>query len=100
MHRVDISDDGRKALVTLSGGDMRKVLNVLQSTHLAYSSVTENNVYTCVGHPLRSDITDVINWMLNEDFKTAYDKVQHLKVIKGLALQDIVTELHLYVQRS
>ena len=97
---MDITEDGEKALVTLAGGDMRKVLNVLQSTHLAYGSVTEENVYTCVGHPLRSDITNIINWMLNEDFRTAFNNIQNLKVNKGLALQDIVTEVHHYVQRS
>ena len=79
---------------------MRKVLNVLQSTHLAYDSVTEDNVYNCVGHPLRSDITSIINWMLNEDFRTATRKVLELKVKKGLALQDIVSEVHKFVHRS
>lgn len=99
QENVDLTDDGCKALLTLAGGDMRKVLNVLQSTHMAYGKVTEDNVYTCVGHPLRSDITNIINWMLNEDFRTARNKVQELKVLKGLALQDIVTELHSYIHR-
>ena len=95
-----MSDDGEKALVTLSGGDMRKVLNVLQSTHMAYERVTEDTVYTCVGHPLRSDITSIVNWMLNEDFGTAYTNIQKLKVLKGLAMQDIVSELHTMVHKS
>jgi len=96
---INISPDGREALLRLSGGDMRKTLNVLQATHLAYDLVTEDNVYTCVGHPLRSDITSIMDWMLNLDFKTAFDKINHLKVLKGLALQDIITELHTYVHR-
>ncbi|VVC91244.1 unnamed protein product [Leptidea sinapis] len=78
-----ISDDGIKALLTLSGGDMRKVLNTLQSTWLAYRDVTEDNVYTCVGHPLRSDINNI----------------QDLKILKGLALGDILTEIHTIIQR-
>lgn len=28
--RVDVSEDGMKALVTLSSGDMRRALNILQ----------------------------------------------------------------------
>lgn len=52
---------------------MRKVLNVLQSTWLAYKNVTEDNVYTCVGHPLKTDIENIVKWLLNENFKTAYN---------------------------
>lgn len=51
---------------------MRKVLNVLQSTWLAYKEVTEETVYTCVGHPLKSDIENIIKWLLNEEFETVY----------------------------
>ncbi|XP_038209754.1 replication factor C subunit 5 isoform X1 [Zerene cesonia] len=97
---VKITDDGIKALLTLSGGDMRKVLNTLQSTWLAYRDVTEDNVYTCVGHPLRSDINNILNWLLNEnDFATSFKHIQDLKIAKGLALGDILTEIHTIIQR-
>ncbi|CAK1551142.1 unnamed protein product [Leptosia nina] len=97
---VKASDDGIKALLTLSGGDMRKVLNTLQSTWLAYRDVTEDNVYTCVGHPLRSDINNILNWLLNEnDFAASFKYIQDLKIAKGLALGDILTEIHKIIQR-
>lgn len=72
---MKISEDGKKALLTLANGDMRKVLNVLQSTWLAFKDVTEDNVYTCVGHPLRSDIETIVKWLLNDDFKTTYKRI-------------------------
>ncbi|XP_052074255.1 replication factor C subunit 5-like isoform X1 [Mytilus californianus] len=96
---VTITDDGMKALVTLAEGDMRKALNIMQSTHMAYEEVNENNVYTCVGHPLRRDIENIVNWVLNENFTTAYRNISDLKTKKGLALQDILTEIHNYVHR-
>uniref|UniRef100_A0A182M4X1 Activator 1 subunit 5 n=1 Tax=Anopheles culicifacies TaxID=139723 RepID=A0A182M4X1_9DIPT len=97
---IDVTDDGKKALMTLAGGDMRKVLNVLQSTWMAYKKVTEVNVYNCVGHPLKEDINNIIFWLLNEEsFKTCYEKIQQLKAQKGLALEDILTEIHLVVNR-
>lgn len=59
--------------MTLSGGDMRKVINVLQSTFMAYENVTEDNVYACVGHPQKKDIMNVVDWLLNtKDFAEAY----------------------------
>jgi replication-associated recombination protein RarA len=30
FNRVNVTEDGKKALITLANGDMRKVLNVLQ----------------------------------------------------------------------
>ncbi|KAJ2949162.1 hypothetical protein O0L34_g6103 [Tuta absoluta] len=97
---VKMSEDGLKALLTLSGGDMRKVLNTLQSTWLAYRDVTEDNVYTCVGHPLRSDINSIVNWLMNEnDFAACFKNIQDLKILKGLALSDILSEVHSVIQR-
>ena len=54
---------------------------------MAFDVVDENNVYTCVGHPLKSDISNMVEWMLNDSFSLAYDKVQKLKTLKGLSLQ-------------
>lgn len=94
---LKVTEDGKEALMTLSGGDMRKVLSVLQSTWFAYGIVNQENVYNCVGHPLPSDIHTIINWLLNESYDTCYKKIQELKLNKGLALQDILTEIHLCV---
>lgn len=96
---INITADGRKAIVTLSAGDMRRSLNILQSTSMAYGEVTEETVYTCTGHPLRSDIANILDWSLNKDFTTAYKQILQLKTLKGLALQDILTEVHLLVHR-
>ena len=60
---------------------------------MAFDVVDENNVYTCVGHPLKSDISNMVDWMLNDTFSDAYDKVQKLKMLKGLSLQVILNGL-------
>ena len=54
---------------------------------MAFDVVDENNVFTCVGHPLKSDIANIVNWMLNDNFSEAYNKIQKLKILKGLSLQ-------------
>lgn len=99
QENVNVTEDGRRALLTLAQGDMRKALNILQSTSMAYKEINEDNVYTCVGHPLKNDIANIVKWLLNEDFSAGYKKIQDLKTAKGLALQDILTEVHLFVHR-
>jgi replication factor C subunit 3/5 len=72
---VNVTEDGKKALLTLAQGDMRKALNILQSTSMAYKEVTEDNAYTCVGHPLKNDISNIVKWLLNEEFSAAYKSI-------------------------
>ena len=42
---------------------------------MAYDEVSEDTVYTCVGHPLRKDIQNIVHWMLNENFTMAYNSI-------------------------
>ena len=51
------------------------LLVCFQSTAMAFDTVNEVNVYTCTGQPLRSDIANIVEWMLNEDFSTAYNSI-------------------------
>merc|ERR1711988_833780 len=71
--------------------------NILQSCAMAFDTVSEYTVYKCTGHPQKADIGNIVNWALNEDFNTAYNNIQKLKTSEGLSLQDILTEVHLYV---
>jgi replication factor C subunit 3/5 len=98
--RIDITEDGLKAVLSLSSGDMRQALNILQSTSMAYDIVNEENVHWCTGHPQYSDIANIMTWMLNDDFTTAVKSIAELKELRGVALQDILTEVHLFVHKS
>ena len=92
---INITEDGRNAIHELSQGDMRRVVNLLQSTSMSFPNeqIDEIKVYQCCGHPLKSDISRILDWLLNSDIKTAYTEIQKLKIDKGLALQDIITQV-------
>ncbi|KJE89505.1 replication factor C 5 [Capsaspora owczarzaki ATCC 30864] len=97
--RVNVTDDGKAALMRLAQGDMRKVLNILQSTAMAFDTVDETSVYTCTGFPLPADIETIVQWLLNEPFTSAMANIGELKLQKGLALQDILREVHEFMAR-
>ena len=92
---IKITEDGKNAIHELSQGDMRRVVNLLQSTSMSFpgEQIDEVRVYQCCGHPLKSDIAKVVDWLLNYDIKTAYAEISKLKIEKGLALQDIMTQV-------
>lgn len=93
--QIDITEDGRRAVRELSQGDMRRVVNLLQSCSMSFhgETIDETKVYQCCGHPLKSDINKMVDCLLSSDIKTAYEFIQKMKVDKGLALQDIMTQV-------
>lgn len=46
---VRAAGGGVEACVALGRGDMRRCLNLLQSTHMSFGLVSEENVYRCAG---------------------------------------------------
>ncbi|KDO80571.1 hypothetical protein CISIN_1g0178842mg, partial [Citrus sinensis] len=83
---LDVTEGGLAALVRLCNGDMRKALNILQSTHMASQQITEEAVYLCTGNPLPKDIEQISYWLLNESFADSFKRIQNLSFIIRLVL--------------
>ncbi|CAM0147361.1 unnamed protein product [Urochloa decumbens] len=94
---LGVDEGGLTALVRLSNGDMRKALNILQSTHMASQQITEEAVYLCTGNPMPKDIEEIAFWLLNEPFSTSFKYISDMKMRKGLALVDIIREVTMFV---
>lgn len=89
----DCADGGLEACIQLGEGDMRKCINVLQSTHMAFGKVNPANVYMVTGAPMPEDVEAILNSLLNDEFGPAFALVWEKMSGKGLALQDILTEV-------
>jgi replication factor C subunit 3/5 len=66
---------------------------------MAFPVINEENVYLCTGNPLPRDIRAILEATLNNDMAESFKFIQSMKSTKGLALQDIIRESHLYVIR-
>eukprot|EP00043_Microstomoeca_roanoka_P022148 m.256084 g.256084 ORF g.256084 m.256084 type:complete len:328 (-) comp20892_c0_seq1:95-1078(-) len=97
--KLETTPQGVEAVVRLAAGDMRKALNILQSTSMAFNKVEEEGVYLCTGTPLPADIESIVETMLNESFKMAFHMINELKTNQGLALQDILRDVHEFMHR-
>ena len=102
----NITKDGIDAILDLSNGDMRRVLNLLQSTAMSTDDGTvdddgkksnrvidETAVYLTSGSPLPKDIDKILDMLLNHDFQTAYTNITKLCTSHGYALTDIIHDL-------
>jgi len=91
--KVNYTADGIQSILALSGGDMRRVLNLLQSTAMSSEVVNEKNVYMTSGAPLPKDVDMTLEWLLNLGFREAYEKLIEVCSTKGYALTDILTDI-------
>lgn len=69
---VNLTQDGKEALLRLSKGDMRRALNILQACHASYDRIDETAVYNCTGHPDPKVIDRIARWLMTEEFTTVY----------------------------
>ncbi|UMM25891.1 hypothetical protein L5515_005522 [Caenorhabditis briggsae] len=75
---LQMTPDGREALLRVSKGDMRTVINTLQSTAMSFEVVSESTVYQCIGQPTPAEMK----------------KIKKSLFENGYALQDVITHLH------
>jgi len=91
---IIVTTNGLKTIMKRSHGDMRKVLNILQSTSMAHDVVNSNNVNNCIGYPLNKYMVKIIDSLIKDNFINSYNKLIKMKKLYGLVLNDIITEIH------
>lgn len=89
--------DGIDAILRLSGGDMRRVLNLLQSTAMSFEVVDEASVYLTSGAPLPKDVDRILELLMNYKFQNAMEEITKICTTKGYALADILQDLTIKV---
>ncbi|PLB52167.1 activator 1 subunit 3 [Aspergillus steynii IBT 23096] len=115
--QINIQPEAVDSLVTLSKGDMRRALNVLQACHASSiplpmknapkdqprpqpEIITNETIYDCIAAPHPSDIQEIMTTLLaTSDVTSCLNTVNTLKSNKGLALADILAALGDQLQR-
>lgn len=91
---ITIDDNGMNLLLKMAEGDMRRSLNILQTSHLAFGNITEDIVYKVTGRPNSKDIQRMVHWLFNNDIAFCIKSIQEMMIMNGLALNDVITDLH------
>lgn len=99
QENIHITQKAIDAILRLGRGDMRSVLNMIQSTYMAFTTITEEAVYECTGNPKSEDIETIVNWLFNVSFSKCFTYISDLQTAKCIALIDIVSEMQPYIIR-
>lgn len=90
---LTITDKGIDVICKRSKGDMRKVLNILQSTSMSYEKITGQAVNNCIGYPDTPDIKKIFDSLISDPYDVAWELISKLKLDNSYSLQDIITEI-------
>lgn len=95
---ITVQSEAIDALISLSGGDMRRALNVLQAATASFpGSVDAQRIYQVMGVPSRDEIERVFGWLSRENFEEAFSVLKRLVERNGFALGDVVKYLFDYM---
>ncbi|CAE7546370.1 RFC5 [Symbiodinium microadriaticum] len=95
--KIQLTKDGAQAIVQVAGGDMRKVLNVFQTTSMGHGGrVDAGAVYASTGVPAPEEISHFLRTLLNGtvSYAASLKSLKGLLHDKGYALDDFLQLMH------
>jgi replication factor C subunit 3/5 len=80
-------------LIEIGKGDMRKILNILESTQMSFGEVDIKNIYSCTGLPSDEDIGNIIDVANSKTFDEAYRMLNEMRTERGYSMTDLVLQI-------
>ena len=88
-----------ESIVYFAEGDMRRAVNILQSTASMGEEITEETVHDVVSKAKPKDVRRIVNLALDGDFMGARDLLREVMVVQGTSGEDMVTQVYQEVSR-
>ena len=88
-----------ESIVYFAEGDMRRAVNILQSTASMGGEVNEETVHDVVSKAKPKDVRRIVNLALDGDFMGARDLLREVMVVQGTSGEDMVTQVYQEVSR-
>lgn len=92
LEHVNISKDGIQTLITRSNGDLRKLLNILQSLYMKKNKITSIDIDKLLHYPSKDIIEELHDKLFSCSFIECYNYVTNI-IEKGYDILHLITEL-------
>jgi len=96
---VNYTPGGLESIVYFAEGDMRRAVNILQSSASLGEEITEESVHEVVSKARPRDVRRIINLTIDGDFMGARDLLREVMVVQGTSGEDMVTQIYQEVSR-
>jgi replication factor C subunit 3/5 len=98
--KIKYKEEGLKMIIKVSNGDMRKVLNNLQSIYMGYKDITYKNVSKCLGYPTDEEIQVIYNMLMKQKYNYSLEKIMNIIVENQYLLTDLINEIHIKLKND
>lgn len=88
-----------ESIVYFAEGDMRRAVNILQSTASMGDEINDETVHEVVSKAKPQDVRRIVNLALDGDFMGARDLLREVMVVQGTSGEDMVTQIYQEVSR-
>lgn len=104
---IAIKTTGITTIIRRSNGDMRKILNILQSiSNISENTTNQDNstliinekiINDCLGYPNNEFINNIIKTLFEDTFQESFNIISDIINQNGFCLVDIIEEIHNYI---
>lgn len=94
---IQYTNDGLDYLIKISKGDLRKIINNIQSISMAYNELNYDNISKCLGYPNIKDIHQIYKITNSQSLEQAEIIIKNLIDNNQYSLLEIIIELHEYL---
>ena len=91
--KLKVNDKARAALIYVSGGDVRRLENVMQSCSTMSREITEELVYEIISAAKPKEIREILDFAVKGKFENARDKLLEVMLKHGLSGLDIIKQI-------
>jgi len=89
-----VSEEAIEAVLRVSGGDLRRVTNILQTAALQKDKIEEEDIYGAAASLRPEEINEILEKALAGDFIDAREELSEIMIDRGLDGQDVIDAIH------
>ena len=94
--KLEADEAALKSIVSISEGDMRRAINILQTASVMENKITEDVILSVTSRADPNAVKDMIKTAMS-DFKKARTQLLSLLFERGISGEDIIKEIHTQV---
>ncbi|WXG45837.1 MAG: replication factor C small subunit [Candidatus Atabeyarchaeum deiterrae] len=91
---VKLDETGLKAILYVSGGDLRRAINTLQGASAVGAAISEEVVFKVASRARPEEILKMLQCTLSGKFMEARDMLHELLINYGLSGTDVIKQIH------
>ena len=95
---VKFSPDGIDMIIEMSNGDLRSGINILQSLSLTARIINKKNIFKYTNNITENIIDEILNILINDDFKDAYYKILDI-INNNICFINLINNSYKYIDK-